>query len=307
MPPSEITHTPVSLSASTTFDTADNLRNPDTGHDTGGADRPGAYPHFNGIRPGPCQIPGGISGGDIATHNCQIRVSRLDPFDLIDYTLRMTMGRVDYNDIYSSLYDGIDSIHGVGAGAHCRGNPQASQFVLACVGEIFGLANVFESYQATQFVAVVDNKYFLDPVPMQEHFDLFHVGILLDGHQPFFRRHDGLQRGIEICLETHVPTGHDTDKVRAIDHRKAGNIILLHLRNEFPDRGFRGNGNRILDHYAFIFFDDANFPCLPLHGHAFVNDAQSTFLRHGNSQTCFGHRVHSGRNQRDIQGDVPGQ
>src|SRR5690606_22668209 len=42
-------------------------------------------------------------------------------------------------------------------------------------------------------------------------------------------------------------------------------------------------------------------------GHAFVNDADTAFLRDGNGQTGFGNSIHSSRNQRNIELDCAGQ
>ena len=67
------------------------------------------------------------------------------------------------------------------------------------------------------------------------------------------------------------------------------------------------NGDRILDHAALEALDLGYLRGLRLGGHVLVNDADAAFLRQSNRQARFGHGIHRGRHQRDIQGNFAGQ
>ena len=51
----------------------------------------------------------------------------------------------------------------------------------------------------------------------------------------------------------------------------------------------------------------AHFGSLPLDGHVLVDDADATFLSHGDCQAGFGDGVHGGGNQWHIQLDATGK
>jgi len=49
------------------------------------------------------------------------------------------------------------------------------------------------------------------------------------------------------------------------------------------------------------------FTGLVLRRQILVDDADATFLGHGNGQARFGHGIHRGRQQRDIERQIAGQ
>ena len=69
----------------------------------------------------------------------------------------------------------------------------------------------------------------------------------------------------------------------------------------------RGQGNRVDDHAALGALDAVNFGRLLFDGHVLVDDAESAELGHGDGQARFGHRVHRGAEDRNIQPDIAGQ
>ncbi len=137
--------------------------------------------------------------------------------------------------------------------------------------------------------------------------DIFAAGIFTDGDQFVFAGHDRRHRIVIMCFKTQVPTGDDTDQIITIDHRYTGNTMRTCQSYYFADSGVRADGNRIPHHTAFEFFDAADFFGLLLDGHVFVQNTQTTFLRHRDCQTAFGDSIHRRWNQRDIEGDVAGQ
>ncbi|MNJ74310.1 hypothetical protein D3C77_712250 [compost metagenome] len=64
---------------------------------------------------------------------------------------------------------------------------------------------------------------------------------------------------------------------------------------------------RVGYHAAFMFFHAADFFCLTLDRHVFVNEAQTAFLRQRDGQAGFGNGIHGCGQHRDIQADIFGQ
>ena len=143
-------------------------------------------------------------------------------------------------------------------------------------------------------------------MPVQQFLDLVEFEIFLHRDEILFRSHDAGYRSIEIVLKAHIPAGDYADQTVVIKHRHARDIVLFNQSDELAHRCGDRNGDRVFDHPAFILFDDSDFTCLFLDRHAFMNDAESPFLRHGDRQTGFRNGIHSRRYQRDIQTDGSG-
>jgi len=63
----------------------------------------------------------------------------------------------------------------------------------------------------------------------------------------------------------------------------------------------------ILDHTAFKFLYPPDLFSLFGEAHAFVDNADTTFLGDSNRQSRFRYRVHGGRHQGYIEFNIPGQ
>jgi hypothetical protein len=63
----------------------------------------------------------------------------------------------------------------------------------------------------------------------------------------------------------------------------------------------------ILVEGGLVLLDLAHLGSLLLDAHVLVDDADTAFLRHGDRQAGFGHGIHGGGHQRDVQFDAPGQ
>ena len=76
---------------------------------------------------------------------------------------------------------------------------------------------------------------------------------------------------------------------------------------KFAYSAIRRDRDRITDDAAFEFFDRADLARLLLDRHVLVHDPDPAFLCHRNGQARFGHRVHGGRHQWNVQRDRSGQ
>ncbi len=110
--------------------------------------------------------------------------------------------------------------------------------------------------------------------------------------------------------EPHVAVGEDADELAgaavaaALDHRNAGNAVVLHQGQRVGERRVRMNGDRVHHHAGFEFLDLAHLGCLHRRIEIAVNDADAAGLRHGDRHVRFGHRIHGRSDDRDIERDA---
>jgi hypothetical protein len=154
---------------------------------------------------------------------------------------------------------------------------------------------------------VVDHQHLLNAVLVQQVLNLVLLGAFLHSDQALLRRHDFGNRRIHAGLETQIPAGHDTHQIHTIDHRHAGDVVGAGDGQHLANAGVRRDGHRIGDNPAFVLLDQAHLLGLGLDAHVLVNDPDAAFLGHGDSEARLGDRVHGRRDQRNIEGDAPGQ
>ena len=151
-------------------------------------------------------------------------------------------------------------LHALGPDAGGRGDAQAALLVLAGVGEALGLFDVLDGDQADAAIGVVDHQQLLDAVLVQQALGLGALDAVLHRDQPVLG-HQLAHRLALIAGEAHVAVGQDADQLAAaaLDHRKAGDLVLLH-QAEGVGQGLVGmDGERVHHHAGFEFLDLADF------------------------------------------------
>ena len=189
------------------------------------------------------------------------------------------------------------------------GDAQPALLVLAGVGVGHRLLDVLHGDQADAAIVAVDHQQLLDAVLVQEPLGLVladalaHRDQLLLGHQ--------LGNLLPpVGGKAHVAVGEDADQLAgaavaaALDHRNAGNVVLLHQRQRVGERRVRVDGDGVHHHAGFEFLDLAHLRRLLVGLEIAVDDADAAGLRHGDRHVGFGHGVHGGRDNRDIERHV---
>ena len=120
-------------------------------------------------------------------------------------------------------------------------------------------------------------------------------------------RHNRGDQLLGIGLEAHIPASHDAHQILAVEHRDTRNTVCIGQVNQLTDRGTLLDGNRVLDHTAFELFDPPDLLCLLGNGHTLVDDADATFLCHGNRKAVLCYGIHGRRHHGQIEIDLPGQ
>ena len=137
------------------------------------------------------------------------------------------MRGVYHHNIDSCLYDRIDTIGSVRTCSNSCSNAQASIFVFAGIGIVFGFANVFERNETTQFESVINNQELLDTMTVQKLFHLREVEVFAHSDQTLFRRHYRAYWQRVVSLKANIATSHNSDKVITIEYWHAGDIVFF--------------------------------------------------------------------------------
>jgi hypothetical protein len=169
------------------------------------------------------------------------------------------------------------------------------------------LHDVFHGDQAAQLEGVVDDQHALEAVLVHQALGFVRVRFLVDVHEFFARGHLGARFGVEVFLETQVAVGDDADHLLAFDDREAAEAMLVLEGDDVADLHARRHDDRVAQHACFETLDARHFAGLVGRTKVLVDNADAAFLRHRDCQTGFGHGVHRGREQRDVERDVAGQ
>ncbi len=217
------------------------------------------------------------------------------------------MGSVHHHHIDTGSGQRLDAVTGVRTGTDRRTNTQTALAVLGGQRVGLGFLDVAEGHQAAQVEVGVDHQHFLDAVFVELGLDFFQASALEHGDQLVLGRHDRRDGITGVRREAQVTTGDDAHQLFAGYHREAGEAQFMGLAQQLADLGFRGDGDRVVDDRSLVALDLAHLGGLLLDAHVLVDDANATFLRHGDGQAGFGDGVHGRGNQRNVQLDFAGQ
>jgi hypothetical protein len=245
--------------------------------------------------------------GDVAPDHLHLRVFLLHPLHAIEHALRVAVRRVHHDRVHAGLDEGLHALLGAFAHADRGAHAKAPELVLAGERVLRGLEDVLHGDEAAQLPVAVDHEDALEPVPVHEGLRVLEHRAFLHGHELVARRHDVLHRLVEVRLEPQVAVGDDADHALAFEHRKARDVVpsgdLEHLAHGHAGR----DGDRLLHHAALEALDLQHLGGLLPRRHVLVHDADAAFLRERDGEARFGHRVHGGRQQRDVELDRAGE
>ena len=271
------------------------LRHTNTGDDTCRTDGAGTDADLDAIGTHIDERPCRIGRGDVAADDFDLRIVLFDPFNAVENALRVAMSSVDHDYVYASLSQQFDALLGTGTNADSRASTQAAQRILVGERVLGGLENVLDRDQATHVPIIVNNQHALQTVLADQFLGIVYAGAFLDRDEALARRHDGLDRLIEIGFETQVAVGNDTHHLaRPINHRQTGNLVLTGNLDDVTYRHGRRNGNRILENARLETLDPGHLGRLGLGGQILVDDADTPLLRHCDRKAAFRHGIHGG-------------
>src|SRR5690606_9499847 len=161
--------------------------------------------------------------------------------------------------------------------------------------------------QTPQLEIVIYHQHLFDAMAMQQLFDGLQRGAFLDGHQAVLGRHDFRHPRVETAEEADVTAGDNAHQVFTRNHGQTRNLVGHGNNDQLEYTGIRRVGDRVFHESDLKFLHGKNLSGLLLNIHVLVNNADPTFLSHGNRQTGLGHRIHGGGDQRYTQFNITSQ
>src|SRR6266850_756299 len=278
------------------------LRHADSRDDAGGADRAGPDADLHAVRAVVDQRPRAVAGADVAAHHLHLRVARLDPLHAVEHALGMPVGGVDHEHVGAGFDQRGDAL--IGALAHADGCADAELAVriLGGAGMLALLQDVLDRHQALQVELLVHHQHALQTVLVHELHRFRAARPLAHRDELLLRRHDVLHRLVEFGLEAQVAVGDDADDLAAVlQHREAGDLVGALQFHYLPHAHLRRNGHRVAQHARLEPLHFRHLGSLRLLAEVLVDDADAAFLRDGDGEARFGHRIHRRRDERNIQ------
>ena len=274
------------------------LRDADARHHPGGADRPRAHAHLDGID---ARIDEGLSpltGGDVAADDLHTREGGVpfEPSDHLQGEPSPAVGRVDHDDIDAGLGERPGPIPGVAPVADRRPHDEPPLLVLGRQGVLLGLDEVLDGDQTREATGVVDEGKLLDAMLGQQRLGVLARDAGGSGDEAPPRRH-ALAHGQRAPLlgrhEAQVAVGDDAQQVAVgVDDGQARDLVATAQLVELGDGGVRAHRDRVGDHARLGALDEPHLLGLLLDGQIAMEDAHSALTGHGDRHSGLGNGVH---------------
>ena len=221
--------------------------------------------------------------------------------------MAVTVGGIDDDGIDTRAHQRLDPLFCPLADTDCRADAQLALGVARRIGEAGLLGDVLDSDQALEFKGIIDHQQALDLVLVEQHLGLRQRRAIRHRDQLVALRHDVADGQVIARLKAQIASGNDTHDLAAVENRETGYPKLLRQIDDLANGMLRRDHNRVTQHTGFVAFDLGDLGCLLLRRQILVNDADAALLCNGNGQSRFGHGVHGGRDQRQVQCDIAGE
>ena len=159
------------------------LRHADAGDDARRADRAGPDADLHAVGAVIGERLRAVGGRDVAADHLHLRIALLDPSHAIEHTLRMTVRRVDDDDVDAGRDERLDALVGVAAGADGGADAQAPELVLAGERVLGRLQDVLDGDEPAQFVRRVDDEHALETVAVHQRLRVLEIGAFGNGDE----------------------------------------------------------------------------------------------------------------------------
>ena len=288
------------------------LRNANTGNDTGGADGARTNTDLDGIGTGLDHGLGTGTGADVAADDLHAIEGGivLQAGDHVECQAGLTVGGVDHEHIHAGLHQGGGTLPCVAEEADAGGHAQTTLLILGGVRVLFSLDEVLDRDQTSQMTFRINQRQLLNLVLGEQA-----VGVVLGdvgrtGDQVLLG-HDILDlQGVVILGgdETHITVGDDADElVVLVHHRQTGDVELAAQLVEISQSDLRVDGQRIGNHTGLGALDHIDLSSLIVDGQVAVQHADTTVTSHGDGHLGLGHGIHGGGEHRGLHRDIAGQ
>ena len=220
------------------------------------------------------------------------------------------MRRIHHQKIDTGFDQTFGALVTVFTNARCSRGAQTSLSVLGGVRIELRFFNVLDGNETDTTALIVDNEKLFNTMSVQQTFCFVLIDILADRNE-VLTSHELVDFLLRIGRKTDVAIGQDTDKTARplgsiFNDRNTGNSMRLHQCLCIGQGCIRSDRDRIYNHAGLEFLYLPDFFRLTFRRQIAVNDANTTGLRHRNSQTGFRHRIHGSRKKRKVKLDILG-
>ena len=228
------------------------MRDTHARHNTSGADRAGPHPHFDRVGTGIDDGLRAILGGDVAPDHIHPAESFifLELLDDLQYSLRVTIGGVDHEDIHPRLEQCTSSIPGVTKESDSSTDSESAFGIFRGVGILFALVKVLDRNQTFKVASAIDQGQLLNLLSGKNCERFLWRDSLVPGNQLALGHHVFHQGGVGFIArhETHIAVGDDAHQhTITLDHGdprdSEGCAQLIDIRNSGIGGGGDGVGN----------------------------------------------------------------
>ena len=168
---------------------------------------------------------------------------------------------------------------------------------------VLHLRDILIRDQADELSVLVHYRQLLYLVAQKHIGNVTSVGVGY-GHK-VLRGHDLLYAAERVLLETEIAVGDYAYQHHVVIYdRNTSDLVLLHQCKGIAHRTLARNGYRVVNHSVLGTLHLAHLCGLFLDGHVLVNDSYASLPGYGNSHRRLRDRVHSGRNNRNVEADV---
>ena len=306
MPPSAMMEMPRDFGGAIGLGDGGDLGHAGAGDHAGGADGTGTDADLDGVGAGVDQGQGAFVGRDVAGEEIDFGEALLALGDSFEDAGGMAVGGVDGEGVDAILDEFGGALEEVAGGSDGAGDAKAALLILAGVGVLQLLLDVFDGDEALELVGVVDDEKLFDAMLVQDLLGLLEGGADGNGDEVGLGHHvaDG---DVGAGDEAQIAVGEDADELALLGDGDAGDLEAAHDFEGVGDGALGLDGDGVDDHAAFGALDLVDFAGLLLDGEVAVDDAEAALLGHGDGEAGLGDGVHGGGHEGDGEGDFLGQ
>ena len=221
--------------------------------------------------------------------------------------MRMTMSRIDSNNVNTCFHKCINTFHHICRHTNCSTTTKATACIFTCIWIVTHVINIFRCNQTHQVIFVINDRQFLNTIFPQYLFCLQKRSTHFSGYKVIFSHHLA-----HFCFVRskifQIAISNNTHKTIIIIHyRQTTDAIFIQQTFTIEQSAICRKCYRISNHTAFIAFHQIHFCRLFFDAHVFMDKTKTTFTSNSNSKCRFCHCVHCRTHKRNIQLNIASQ
>ena len=217
------------------------------------------------------------------------------------------MRRINDNHVNAGFYEKLEALFGAGSDADGSARKELAVLIFGGVGVFGGFDDVLDGDKAREVEVLVHDENTFETVFVHQALGFIKRCPFLHGDQTFARRHDFTHRSLHAGFKAKVAVGDHAQNAAAFHNGHTADAVFKAHADHVADEHIRAHGDGVAHNAGFMALNLGDFRGLLFGGKILVNNANTAFLRHRNGEIGFGHRIHGGRNHRDVDADFTGE